>query len=107
MPAASSSCSPPRRHPGAARVRSYTPQPAAVTRSVQVGDEVVVELPFSEVCMHLRVAGTRMWVRYLGQLQGVQLLDDAGAPFSAPITPAEAGFYHDDHGAYLVIHVHP
>jgi hypothetical protein len=63
--------------------------------------EFTVELPFSEVCMHLRVAGTRMRAR-LAHNGMVQLLGPDGSPFSFPITAGEAGLGHDPHdGWYL------
>jgi hypothetical protein len=64
--------------------------------------EVVLELPYSEVCVHLRVAGTRVRARL--QANGmVQLLDPDGREFSFPITAAEAGLDHDQHGWYRVV----
>jgi len=49
-----------------------------------------VELPFSEVCMHLRVAGQQRWVAPLGP-NAAQIYDDDGRPYSIPITRSEAG----------------
>jgi hypothetical protein len=60
-----------------------------------------VVLPYSEVCMYLRVAGRRMRCEIQerdGRSPAVQLLDDDGRPFSFPITLAEAGFHRDDQG---------
>jgi hypothetical protein len=63
--------------------------------------EFTVQLPFSEVCMHLRVAGTRMRAR-LEPDGMVQLLGPDGSPFSFPITAGEAGLDYDPHrGWYL------
>lgn len=59
-----------------------------------------VTLPYSEVCMHMRVAGREMWVAGAdGPLYGgvdiaarmVQLYDETGRKFSMPITRGEAG----------------
>ena len=59
-----------------------------------------IELPYSEVCMHMRVAGKRMWAQGAdGPLYGgiaiaarmVQLYSNDGRRFSAPITRGEAG----------------
>ena len=64
-------------------------------------------MPFSEVCMHMRVAGKRMWFKmYNLPHPMVQLYyrrgekkqgDIAITPlevFSGPITTGEAGIYH-------------
>lgn len=55
------------------------------------GDEGAHVLPWSEVCMYLGVAGKHMRFRVLAQ--GVQLLNEHGATFTAPITHGEAGLY--------------
>jgi hypothetical protein len=62
------------------------------------GDRVRLVLPHSEVCMHMRVAGTRM----LAEVRegGVQLLNPDGSPFSFPILHGEAGVYRDSRGLY-------
>jgi hypothetical protein len=60
---------------------------------VEVGDVVVVTLPYSEVCMHMRVAGTRRPIRVLED--GAQILNEDGTPFSFPITQGEAGLFFD------------
>src|SRR5437764_280118 len=53
---------------------------------------VRLELPYSEVCMHMGVAGKEMWVRVCGESMNMaQLYDDQGRKFSAPITVGEAG----------------
>jgi hypothetical protein len=66
-------------------------------RLIHPNQETIIELPYSEVCMHLRVAGTRMPARL--QTDGmVQLLDPDGRDFSFPITAAEAGLDHDQDG---------
>lgn len=57
-------------------------------------DAVRVEFPFSEVCMHMKVAGRAMWARVVKRPSGypmAQLLNDDGSPFSFPITMSEAG----------------
>jgi hypothetical protein len=70
-------------------------------RPIHPDQETILELPYSEVCMHLRVAGTRMGARL--QPNGmVQLLDADGRDFSFPITAAEAGLHHDQHDWYSV-----
>ena len=67
------------------------------TRPLHPGQETILELPYSEVCMHLGVAGTRMRAR-LEPNAMVQLLDADGRAFSFPITAAEAGLDHDQDG---------
>lgn len=57
-------------------------------------DAIRVRLPFSEVCMHMKVAGEIMWARIIRRPSGypmAQLLNDDGTPFSFPITMSEAG----------------
>lgn len=64
------------------------------TIPVQPGDRLTLRLPFSEVCCHMRVAGRVMTVEITdGRYPAVQLLDDDGRPYSAPITLGEAGIY--------------
>lgn len=67
------------------------------------GDTVRVELPYSEACMHLRVAGAVHDVELLRDGSGLgmaQVLDHDGRPYSFPITPGEAGIYMDRRGFY-------
>jgi hypothetical protein len=54
----------------------------------------LLELPYSEVCMHMRVAGKEMWVAPVGDLMA-QLYDLQGQRFSIPITRGEAGLRHE------------
>ena len=75
--------------------------PPAAT-PVRHGDRVRLELPFSEVCMHLRVAGQVMTVEVIGRWYAdgrscftAQLHGDNDKPFSFPILTAEAGIYGD------------
>ena len=78
-------------------------EPDVGKRPIHPDQETILELPYSEVCMHLRVAGTRMPARL--QPDGmVQLLDADGRDFSFPITAAEAGLHHDQDGWYSVGH---
>lgn len=51
----------------------------------------VLELPFSEVCMHMKVAGKLMYGELVGEWM-VQLYDEVGRKFSFPITRGEAGW---------------
>ena len=49
------------------------------------------EVPYSEVAMHMRIAGDEMWMMRVGPHM-VQLYDDDGRVFSSPITSGEAGW---------------
>jgi hypothetical protein len=71
-------------------------------RPIRPNQEITLQLPYSEVCMHLRVAGTRMRARLLAKGM-VQLLDAGGHQFSFPITAAEAGLRHDQDGWSSVV----
>ena len=55
----------------------------------EIGQRVTVELPYSEVCMYMRVAGKRMDVvvheRY------AQIVREDGSAWCGPITHNEAG----------------
>lgn len=70
-------------------------------------------MPYSEVCMHMKIAGKIMWCKWDGN-RSVQLYrvechgngynaDDKFVPFSAPILLGEAGLYTDESGVYQVI----
>jgi hypothetical protein len=72
------------------------------TQPIHPGQEPVLELPYSEVCMHLRVAGTRMRACLLPNGM-VQLLQPDGREFSFPITAGEAGLHHDHDGWHRVV----
>jgi hypothetical protein len=72
------------------------------TQPIDPGQELVLQLPYSEVCMYLRVAGTRMRARLLADGM-VQLLDPDGHQFSFPITAGEAGLVHDHDGWHRVL----
>jgi hypothetical protein len=61
---------------------------------VRPGDRVRLELPCSEVCMSMRVAGKVMTVVVTtGRYPMAQLIDGEGHEFSGPITTGEAGIY--------------
>lgn len=67
---------------------------------LRIGSQAVVTMPYSEVCMHMRVAGKRMVVLLKNERQA-QLFPIASThPFSAPILPGEAGLYRDAGGFY-------
>lgn len=66
----------------------------------EVGDEGADTMPWSEVCMHMRIADKVMRFRVVGSTgnEMVQLLNEDGTPFSFPITPGEAGLYRNHEG---------
>lgn len=71
---------------------------------VEPGDVLPITLPWSEVCMHMRVAGKPMLVEITtGRWPAAQLLED-GRPYSFPITLGEAGIFTDDAGLYVPEH---
>lgn len=70
----------------------------AATR-IPLGSTVRLTVPFSEVAMHLKVAGRTMRVR-LVDANAAQLLDDDGLPLSFPVLPSEAGIFRDADGCY-------
>lgn len=57
----------------------------------RVGDTVRLELPYSEVCMHMKIAGKVHDVKILPTMAQVFRADDT--PLSFPITHGEAGLY--------------
>jgi len=66
---------------------------------VDTGDTIFQDMPYSEVCMHMRVAGHAMFIKVVAGPLGItsaQLYDLQGNIFSAPITMGEAGFYFDE-----------
>jgi hypothetical protein len=63
------------------------------------GEQVTKTMPYSEVCMSMRVAGKPMHC-IMGDNGMVQLFDRDGNKFSFPITSGEAGFYSDANGIY-------
>ncbi len=71
---------------------------------LQAGDVVRVRLLYSEVCVHMRVAGKPMNVQLLqeGSSAMAQLLKDDGSRFSFPIHLGEAGIYTDGAGRHYV-----
>jgi hypothetical protein len=70
-------------------------------RYITRGERVPNEMPWSEVCIHMRVAGQVLEVEIIGeQYPMVQLYRD-GREFSAPVTTGEAGVYEDSDGFYI------
>lgn len=68
---------------------------------VKPGEYFETEMPYSEVCMHMRIAGKVMRGELLDrQYPMVQLYDVDGRKYSSPITTGEAGLYEDSEGYY-------
>lgn len=63
------------------------------------GDRIMTEVPYSEVCMHMRVAGTVMMVELL-PAGLAQLYRTDGTKFSFPVTAGEAGLYRNAEGQW-------
>lgn len=68
---------------------------------VVIGQVVRLVLPWSEVCMHLRLAGHARAVRLTDEGMA-QILDDDGREVSFPILANEAGFYGNAADGYYV-----
>jgi hypothetical protein len=70
-------------------------------RFVEFGETVTLYMPFSEVCMFMRIAGEAMQVRLQAPhgYANAQLFRN-GREFSFPITPGEAGFYFEEGRGY-------
>ena len=51
-----------------------------------------IEMPWSEVCMHMKIAGKTMWVADAGHGMAQLYEPDTGQAFSFPITHGEAGW---------------
>jgi hypothetical protein len=72
---------------------------------VTPGTPVLVELPYSEACMHARVAGKWRWI-VLDEHGGAAILDASAQSIPTPdgtrfggFTPGEVGIYRDEHDA--------
>jgi hypothetical protein len=70
-------------------------------RTLMIGSAYRIELPYSEVCMHMHVAGQRRLVRILPG--AAQILNDDLSLFSFPVTWGEAGIGRDGDGRPVVI----
>jgi hypothetical protein len=66
------------------------------------GQKVEVELPHSEVCMHMRCAGKRAFVEVSdSRFPSAQIFRKDGTKFSSPVLLGEAGVYQTDDGMYI------
>jgi hypothetical protein len=86
---------------GAHAGRETTNERNAMSESTRSGGQldlpantVRVNLPHTEVCMHLRVAGRDHWVAPVGE-RAAQIYTDDGERYSAPILLCEAGLDAD------------
>ena len=72
----------------------------------EFNERVVLEMPFSEVCVHMRIAGTVMMAELLPTEYSAtaQIYTLEGNTFSFPVTYSEAGFYKDQNGYYYYPH---
>ncbi|QDN54060.1 hypothetical protein [Streptomyces sp. S1D4-20] len=68
--------------------------------TVKAGDTVLMRIGYSEVAVHMRVAGKLMPVRITtgGRYPMAQILGDYAHPFGGAITLGEAGLYTDSEG---------
>lgn len=69
----------------------HKPDPKSTHYVFKDGDRVKVELPYTEVCMHLGVDGQVREIEILSR--GVQIYNEDGTKFSFPILHGEAGVY--------------
>jgi hypothetical protein len=61
-----------------------------------------ITMPYSEVCMHMKIAGKKMWVALIGTKVLMANLFDPEHDCRLPaITPSEAGIYYDQKGYYV------
>lgn len=66
---------------------------------IRPGQRGRAPMPHSEVCMHMRVAGTPMTFTLLKSEDGyfsAQLFREDSSLFSFPISPGEAGLYREE-----------
>ncbi len=68
-------------------------------KRVKPGDVIRHRMPWSEVCMHLKVAEQVRSVRVLET--GAQILNEDGTRYSFAINHGEAGIYRDAQGLYI------
>jgi|GEM_PF-3436024 len=62
---------------------------------LQLADRWTAIMPYSEVCMHMRIAGAKMLCEFAGEASNpmIQLYTVDGRVFSSPVTTGEAGVY--------------
>lgn len=64
-----------------------------------IGDSGAKHMPYSEVCIHMRIAGKIMGFKIVSKTS-VQLFDSEGKVFSFPIGTGEAGFFNGIDGSF-------
>lgn len=70
---------------------------AATCHRLALDESIAIELPYSEVCIHMRVAGHVHQVELF--MEGIYpMARIAGYP---PVLPAEAGILSDSEGHYV------
>lgn len=74
---------------------------ATAPRRVEPEESIAIELPYSEVCIDMRVAG---------QVHQVELFMEGAYPMARiagypPVLPAEAGILSDSQGHYVPAHL--
>lgn len=68
---------------------------------LKLGDRWLATMPYSEVCMHMRIADKKMICEFAKTIYPmIQLYSLDGKPFSSPVTTGEAGVYEDAKGFY-------
>jgi hypothetical protein len=68
-------------------------------KTIVVGERGTKYMPYSEVCMHMKVSGKVMEFELISE-RSVQLYREDGTMFSFPITYGEAGVFRSDEGYY-------
>ena len=73
-----------------------------VKTDLEMVDRWVATMPYSEVCVHMKIAGTKMHCEFASNTSYpmVQLYTTDEKRFSAPVTTGEAGVYGDSRGFY-------
>ena len=64
-----------------------------------VGECYRMVMPYSEVCMHMRIAGKEMLVQPIEGGCMAQIFNLDGTHFSSPVLPSEAGFFRNSDGS--------
>ncbi len=67
-------------------------------RYMNIGDEAVVKIPHSEVCMHMGIAGQSLKTKLVSS-RSVQIYKN-NQPFSSPVLTGEAGYFHENDQVY-------
>lgn len=77
--------------------RQDDPEVQPLRLHIEMGETGRAEMPYSEVCMHMLIAGKVFDFKIVGdRYPMIQLLNPDGSQFSGPITTGEAGVYSQD-----------